>query len=282
MSAVHVHHGLRGAAADADARHCAESMGAEVVRVEPGPGTEAEPRELRYEATAGSRAARHRSHRVGSGRDRALPARVERLHAGDQAAARGRRRPAAARRVARGDRGVLPRARSRGSRATRPTPARLAGGSAPRSCRRCAGSIHVPTRTCSRSRRSARDCRDGVEASLVELLLVARGDEVGDLGRGRAGGARVRVSAARRHGGLGALASCRRASRDSRCARAARAIGSQEGARRCRICSWTRRCRAPSGTSGRWSSPTTRWLRCPGSPRRRAGRESSAASAGDA
>ncbi len=53
VSAVHVHHGLRGAAADADARHCAETMGAEVVRVEPQRGTEAELRALRYAASAG-------------------------------------------------------------------------------------------------------------------------------------------------------------------------------------------------------------------------------------
>ena len=31
VRAVHVHHGLRGAEADADARHCVELMGAEVI-----------------------------------------------------------------------------------------------------------------------------------------------------------------------------------------------------------------------------------------------------------
>jgi tRNA(Ile)-lysidine synthase len=51
-AAVHVHHGLRGEDADADARHCAEVLGAEVVRVEPR-RTEAELRDLRYTATAG-------------------------------------------------------------------------------------------------------------------------------------------------------------------------------------------------------------------------------------
>ncbi len=52
VSAVHVHHGVRGEAADADARHCAELLGAEVVRVEPV-ATEAAMRELRYRVTEG-------------------------------------------------------------------------------------------------------------------------------------------------------------------------------------------------------------------------------------
>ena len=52
VSAVHVHHGVRGADADADAAHCATVLGARVVQVEPA-ATEAGMRELRYEATAG-------------------------------------------------------------------------------------------------------------------------------------------------------------------------------------------------------------------------------------
>jgi len=52
VAAVHVHHGVRGEDADADAEHCAELMGASVVRVGPAP-TEAEMREARYAATAG-------------------------------------------------------------------------------------------------------------------------------------------------------------------------------------------------------------------------------------
>ena len=48
--AVHVHHGLRGAEADADAEHCASVLGAEVVRA-PRATTEAELRELRYGST---------------------------------------------------------------------------------------------------------------------------------------------------------------------------------------------------------------------------------------
>ena len=60
IRAVHVHHGLRGAEADADAEHCATALGAEVVHVG-GVTTEAGLRELRYGATArfGLRATGH-------------------------------------------------------------------------------------------------------------------------------------------------------------------------------------------------------------------------------
>jgi len=59
--AVHVHHGVRGDEADADAEHCRTALGAEVVRVVPCAGTEAELRRLRYDATAhlGLRATGH-------------------------------------------------------------------------------------------------------------------------------------------------------------------------------------------------------------------------------
>lgn len=50
--AVHVHHGVRGAEADADAEHCVAVLGAEVVRL-PAGATEAELRDLRYAATEG-------------------------------------------------------------------------------------------------------------------------------------------------------------------------------------------------------------------------------------
>ncbi len=60
VRAVHVHHDVRGAAADEDARHCADVLGAEVVRVEPR-ATEAAMRDARYGATAsyGLRATGH-------------------------------------------------------------------------------------------------------------------------------------------------------------------------------------------------------------------------------
>ncbi|MDH4177663.1 MAG: tRNA lysidine(34) synthetase TilS, partial [Thermoleophilia bacterium] len=53
VRAVHVHHGVRGEAADADAEHCAETMGATIVRVTPSDDTEAALRDARYAATEG-------------------------------------------------------------------------------------------------------------------------------------------------------------------------------------------------------------------------------------
>jgi tRNA(Ile)-lysidine synthase len=52
VTAVHVNHGLRGDESEADARFCAEVLGAEVI-VAPPAGTEAELRDLRYALTAG-------------------------------------------------------------------------------------------------------------------------------------------------------------------------------------------------------------------------------------
>jgi tRNA(Ile)-lysidine synthase len=52
VGAVHVHHGVRGADADADARHCADVLGAEVVHA-PVATTESELRDVRYALTTG-------------------------------------------------------------------------------------------------------------------------------------------------------------------------------------------------------------------------------------
>src|SRR6185436_16063211 len=52
VCALHVDHGLRGEESAADARFCADVLGAEVVRVPPA-RTEAELRELRYAVSAG-------------------------------------------------------------------------------------------------------------------------------------------------------------------------------------------------------------------------------------
>ena len=54
VSAVHVHHGVRGEEADADADHCATQLGAEVIRVDASSSaTEASLRDARYGATEG-------------------------------------------------------------------------------------------------------------------------------------------------------------------------------------------------------------------------------------
>jgi len=60
VRAVHVHHGVRGEEADADAAHCAAAFGAEVIRAD-ARRTEAELRDLRYALTAchGLRATGH-------------------------------------------------------------------------------------------------------------------------------------------------------------------------------------------------------------------------------
>ena len=52
VTAVHVDHGLRGDESSADARHCRDVLGAEVVTTPPA-ATEAELRELRYALTEG-------------------------------------------------------------------------------------------------------------------------------------------------------------------------------------------------------------------------------------
>jgi tRNA(Ile)-lysidine synthetase-like protein len=52
VSTIHVHHGVRGAAADADAEHCVTMMGARVISVKPA-ATEAAMRALRYDVTKG-------------------------------------------------------------------------------------------------------------------------------------------------------------------------------------------------------------------------------------
>ena len=126
VSALHVAHGLRGAESDEDARFCREELGAEVVeraRRRPHRGGAARP------ALRGRRrpAARDRPHGDRPGRDRALPARLQRPgRARDRGRARGRRRASAARRLGRGDRGVLPRTSGSRTASTRRTGTRSA------------------------------------------------------------------------------------------------------------------------------------------------------------
>jgi tRNA(Ile)-lysidine synthase len=60
VAALHVNYGLRGAESDEDARFCADSLGAEVVRVDARGASEAELREVRYaQATQRLRATGH-------------------------------------------------------------------------------------------------------------------------------------------------------------------------------------------------------------------------------
>ena len=112
-----------------------------------------------------------------------------------------------------------------------------------------------------------------LEASLVELLLVARGHAHRRPRRRRARRARVRHPAARGDGHMGAVAARERPAGPRRPRAAAGGPSRRAGRVRCRICSWTRRCRGPSATTGRSSRPrTTRSSPSRASPRRPGGR----------
>ena len=113
VSALHVNYCLRGEESDEDARFCAEELGAEVVRVDArGAAARRSCATIRY----GQRPDRLRA--TGHTATDQVETILYRLatsgsREGDQAAPRGRRRPPAAAALARGDRGVLPRARAR-------------------------------------------------------------------------------------------------------------------------------------------------------------------------
>ena len=107
VSALHVDHGLRGEESDEDARFCRERARRRGRRRRAAARRRTSCASFRY-SFATEPPPRDRAHRLRPGRDRALPARLERRGRRDQGAARGRRRPAAARPLARGDRGLLP------------------------------------------------------------------------------------------------------------------------------------------------------------------------------
>ena len=125
VSALHVNHGLRGERVRrgrALLRRALRCRGRPVDAPRRDRG-----RAARRSATRSRRpAARDRAHRLRPGRDDLYRLAAEGRTQGDQAAARGRRRAAAAPRLARGDRGVLPRARGSSSAPTRRTRTRCA------------------------------------------------------------------------------------------------------------------------------------------------------------
>ncbi len=112
-----------------------------------------------------------------------------------------------------------------------------------------------------------------LERTLAELLAGRDGTKSADLGARRPRGARVRHAPAGRDGDRGGRGRSSRNGRASRSAAAARGIGSQAAPRKCRICSWTRRCREPSATTGRSSSAATRSSPCRVSRKPPAGKE---------
>ena len=121
VSALHVDHGLRGSRVGrgrALLPRAARRRG----RRRPRRPTEEELRDIRYAfATDRLRATGHTA--SGPGRDRALPARLERRRRAGSGAPRGRRRPAAARPCgARRPRRTVPRRRARRSGTTRSNP----------------------------------------------------------------------------------------------------------------------------------------------------------------
>ena len=215
--------------------------------------TEAALRELRYELTAGARAACDGPHGVGSGRDGALPARLVGRHARDQGygartASSARSSPSGARRRRRT--AASSGSRSVSTRRTRDTKRGLVRDEILPLLRRLHPGAERNLLALAEERpRLPR----ALERTLVELLSSTAGTKSADLGGGiRAvrdydelrleGSVRVRTLAPRD-----------RPARASSCARAARAIVSRAGARRCRISSWTRRCPARSATPGRSS-----------------------------
>ena len=258
MRAVHVHHGVRGAEADADAEHCAAaSRRGDRPRAAP-PATEAELRDLRYALTEG-RGLRATGHTASDQVEtRPLPPRLERLDARDprrggptassgrccRSGGRRRRRTAGRHGLAWRDRLDEPRHEARADP--------QAAAAAPR------GARSARAREPARARgASGRGCRARSRRSLVELLSSREGTRSRRPRRRRAGGTRVRHAAPRghrRHGGRGAS---RATSRASSSARAGPATASRAAPVRCRMCSWTPRFRGTSATRGRSSRRRT-------------------------
>ena len=108
VSALHVNHRLRGEDSEADARFCAETLGAEVVELDGRGLTEAALRDLRYSVAQDRlRATGHTASDQVETILYRLASRGSRHR--DRAAPRRRRRASAAHRLAGRSRGVLPR-----------------------------------------------------------------------------------------------------------------------------------------------------------------------------
>ena len=272
VSAVHVHHGLRGAEADADARHAASCSAPRSIAAPAARDRGGAARHSATRADRGPRPPRDRPHGLRPGRDRPLRPRRERLHPADQGAARGRRRAAAAHGLARGDGGVLPRARPAVPHRHDEPRTRSAASSATRSCRCSSGS----TPRADASLLALADERPrlprALERTLAELLARPAGTSAPTSAAASGRCASTARSGSRASVELGPVAARRATGRTSRFAAAVRGIASQAAARRCRICSWTPRCRGRSATAGRSSCAATRSWPCRASPRRRAGK----------
>ena len=227
VSALHVAHGLRGAESDEDARFCREALGAEVVAVlEPQSPTEAELRELRYSvATDRLRATGH------TASDQVESVLLGLVASGSPQRIKAKREDGVVRpllgALARGDPGLLRRARAAATARTRPIPGPKRGLIRDEI-------LPLLERLDPRARASLLALADErprlprtLERTLAELLAGRDGTKSADLG----GGVRaVREYDTLRLEGtvqLGAVDARVGAARSSRSAAAARGIGSQ-------------------------------------------------------
>ena len=271
VSALHVAHGLRGAESDEDARFCREELGAEVVEAPRAEPTEAELRDAALPVAADR--LRATGHTASDQVETVLSASSR---AGTPQRIKPRREDGVVRpllgALARGDRGLLPRARAARTASTRRT--RHEARPDPRrdpAAARAAPPARART-SCSRSRTSGRACRARSSARSPSCSRAAPARSAST----SAAASRPCASTSTLWLEAEPVAAGRAAGRSSR-ERGARPRGprlppgrSARGprARRCRICSWTRRCRAPSATAGRSSCAATRSSRCPGSSER--------------